>query len=87
MFGMNGSRPMVGGEAGPEAILPIDNIKGYMVDAMNESNHENAVVAEIRNMREDLKNMKLYMDARLVGGVVSPYVDANLGAYKVVASR
>lgn len=87
MFGMNGSRPMVGGEAGPEAILPIDNIKGYMVDAMNESNHESAVVAEIRNMREDLKNMKLYMDARLVGGVVSPYVDANLGAYKVVASR
>lgn len=87
MFGMNGTRPMVGGEAGPEAILPIDNIKGYMVDAMNESNHESAVVAEIRNMREDLKNMKLYMDARLVGGVVSPYVDANLGAYKVVASR
>lgn len=87
MFGMNGSRPMVGGEAGQEAILPIDNIKGYMVDAMNESNHESAVVAEIRNMREDLKNMKLYMDARLVGGVVSPYVDANLGAYKVVASR
>ena len=87
MFGMNGLRPMVGGEAGPEAILPIDNIKGYMVDAMNESNHESAVVAEIRNMREDLKNMKLYMDARLVGGVVSPYVDANLGAYKVVASR
>lgn len=87
MFGMNGSRPMVGGEAGPEAILPIDNIKGYMVDAMNESNHESAVVAEIRNMREDLKNMKLYMDARLVGGVVSPYVDAALGAYKVVASR
>ena len=31
--------------------------------------------------------MKLYMDARLVGGVLSPYVDANLGAYKVVASR
>lgn len=87
MFGMNGTRPMVGGEAGPEAILPIDNIKGYMVDAMNESSHESAVVAEIRNMREDLKNMKLYMDARLVGGVVSPYVDANLGAYKVVASR
>ena len=87
MFGMNGTRPMVGGEAGPEAILPIDNIKGYMVDAMNESNHESAVVAEIRNMREDLKNMKLYMDARIVGGVVSPYVDANLGAYKVVASR
>lgn len=87
MFGMNGSRPMVGGEAGPEAILPIDNIKGYMVDAMNESNHESAIVAEIRNMRDDLKNMKLYMDARLVGGVVSPYVDANLGAYKVVASR
>lgn len=34
MFGMNGNNAMVGGEAGPEAILPIDRLQGYIADAM-----------------------------------------------------
>lgn len=34
VFGMNGSHPMVGGEAGPEAILPIEKLQGFIDVAM-----------------------------------------------------
>ena len=36
IFGMNGESLMGGGEAGPEAVLPIDNLRGYIMDAMEE---------------------------------------------------
>lgn len=36
IFGMNGESLMGGGEAGPEAVLPIENLRGYIMDAMDE---------------------------------------------------
>lgn len=36
IFGMNGSSLMAGGEAGPEAILPIDKLKDYIADTVEE---------------------------------------------------
>lgn len=36
IFGMNGSSLMAGGEAGAEAILPIDKLKGYIADTVEE---------------------------------------------------
>lgn len=37
IFGANGSRLMAGGEAGPEAILPIDRLEGYISGAIERS--------------------------------------------------
>ncbi len=37
IFGMNGSSLMAGGEAGPEAILPIDRLQGYISGAIEKS--------------------------------------------------
>lgn len=36
IFGLNGDSLMGGGEAGPEAVLPIENLRGYIMDAMEE---------------------------------------------------
>ena len=36
IFGMQGSSLLGGGEAGPEAVLPIENLKGYIMDALEE---------------------------------------------------
>lgn len=36
IFGMNGSTLMAGGEAGPEAILPIDKLEGYIAGAIEK---------------------------------------------------
>lgn len=37
IFGMNGNRLMAGGEAGAEAILPIDRLQGYIAGAIEKS--------------------------------------------------
>lgn len=38
IFGMNGDRAMGGGEAGAEAVLPIDLLKTYIRDEMQKNN-------------------------------------------------
>lgn len=37
IFGMNGNKAMVGGEAGAEAILPIDKLEGYIENVIDKS--------------------------------------------------
>lgn len=37
IFGINGNSLMAGGEAGPEAILPIDKLEGYVVNAIERT--------------------------------------------------
>lgn len=37
IFGMNGNSLMAGGEAGPEAILPIDRLEGYIAGAIEKT--------------------------------------------------
>lgn len=44
IFGMNGDRMMGGGEAGAEAVLPIDLLKTYIRDEMQSNN---AVLAQL----------------------------------------
>ena len=85
---MNGSNAMVGGEAGPEAVAPIDTLKGYIADAVSvDDDGTITLVEEVRALREDVRNLKLYMDGEEVGGVIAPEIDKRLGEYKVVASR
>ena len=36
IFGFNGSNLMAGGEAGAEAILPIDKLKDYIADTVED---------------------------------------------------
>ena len=87
MFGMNGSKAMIGGEAGPEAVAPISTLTGYISDAVNNSKGDDELISEIAGLREDVRNMRVVMDGQTVGSIVSPYVDSNLGEYKVVANR
>lgn len=87
MFGMNGNNAMFGGEAGPEAVAPISTLTGYISDAVNNSKSDDELISEIAGLREDVRNMRVVMDGQTVGSIVSPYVDSNLGEYKVVANR
>jgi tape measure domain-containing protein len=87
MFGMNGNKAMIGGEAGPEAVAPISTLTGYISDAVNNSKGDDELISEISGLREDVRNMRVVMDGQTVGTIVSPYVDSNLGEYKVVANR
>lgn len=75
------------GEAGPEAVAPISTLTGYISDAVNNSKSDDELISEIAGLREDVRNMRVVMDGQTVGSIVSPYVDSNLGEYKVVANR
>ena len=75
------------GEAGPEAVAPISTLTGYISDAVNDSKSDDELISEISGLREDVRNMHVVMDGQTVGSIVSPYVDSNLGEYKVVANR
>ena len=46
IFGVQGGQLLGGGESGPEAVAPIDNIKDYMRDVLQEEDR-NAPVYNI----------------------------------------
>lgn len=55
IFGVNGNSLMAGGEAGPEAILPIDRLEGYISGAIEKA--QNVVNLQVlANAIEDLAN-------------------------------
>lgn len=60
IFGFNGGSAMVGGEAGHEAVLPIDRLQGY-IDAAFERNMPidglAQVIAAIRHLEANLGNI------------------------------
>lgn len=61
IFGVNGNQLMAGGEAGPEAILPIDRLQGYIssaIDKTMQTANINALVAAV----EDLANRPVVMN-------------------------
>lgn len=45
IFGINGNRLMAGGEAGAEAILPIDRLEGYISNAIEKSSQNANLLA------------------------------------------
>lgn len=83
IFGMNGNNPMVGGEAGPEAVAPISVLQGYVKDAVTNSNRELLYVLEkiltaisnldnnmADNLREALNGTKFELNKREFGRLV-----------------
>lgn len=82
-FGMNGNQLMVGGEAGPEAVAPIDVLQGYVAEAVASQNAGLVAVLERildailsmdenmgGNMREALAGTTISFDKREVARMV-----------------
>lgn len=47
IFGMNGNRAMVGGEAGMEAVLPIEKLSGIMADTLKQLGADRDIVIQL----------------------------------------
>ena len=61
IFGLNGNKLMAGGEAGPEAILPIDRLEGYIAGAIEKA--QNVVnLQALANAIENLANRPIQMN-------------------------
>jgi phage-related protein len=88
IFGMNGNNAMVGGEAGAEAVAPIDVLQKYVEESVAKNN---AVFADAINDGFDrlldflqayipeLSNMQMVMDSGAVVAELAPAMDARLG--------
>lgn len=63
IFGMNGNRLMGGGEAGAEAVAPIDVLQGYVAEAVASQNA--GLVAVLERILEAI----LAMDANMGGNL------------------
>lgn len=61
IFGVNGTSLMAGGEAGPEAILPIDRLEGYIENAIDKS-MQVVNLQSLANAIEELANRPIEMN-------------------------
>ena len=89
MFGFNpaSSSAMVGGEAGAEAIAPIDKLQQYVSDAVVANN---AIIADAFNdgvvriidflqRNNNNTNMQVVLDSGTLVGELAPALDSKLG--------
>ena len=90
IFGVNGNRLMAGGEAGPEAILPIDRLEGYVAGAI-EKTIQTTNMTGLVNAIEDLADRAIELkingrhfatatasDADNVNGLRSSFINRGL---------
>lgn len=71
LFGMNGFSPMIGGEAGAEAILPLNTLFTQMRDIIREENEVNRNINVIVNVNNE-------MDGKEIGKAVTYEVKKNM---------
>ena len=90
IFGLNGAtgKAMVGGEAGAEAVAPIDVLQGYVSEAVAA---QNAGLIEVVNewMQKlmeflmqyipGISNMQVCLDSGVLVGAMAPGMDKKLG--------
>jgi phage-related protein len=88
IFGMNGGRLMAGGEAGPEAILPIDKLEGYVAGAI-EKTMQIADLTALANAVERLASRPniIEIDGRQVAVATASHADNINGVRSTFRSR
>lgn len=96
IFGLNpfSGNLTVGGEAGAEAIAPIDTLQDYVRQAITESNDNNVLYTLIVDIFELLKQYlpmlskrQLVLDTGVMVGELSPFIDYNLGNINALKVR
>ena len=96
MFGYNSlsNKAMVGGEAGPEAILPISKLTKYVESAVRSENGQSEVtlkeiLSAIRELIAFIKaNEKdVYLDSGALVGALLSRIDSALGAKQDARDR
>lgn len=61
IFGMNGNKAMVGGEAGAEAVLPIEKLSGILANTLSDLGYGQQPIVININGREVFNAMSPYM--------------------------
>lgn len=88
IFGMAGNRLLAGGEAGPEAIAPIDKLQGYVADAVERAQQKLDLTA-LADAIEDLatRPAQFYIGDRQVALATASAADNVNGLRSTLRSR
>lgn len=62
MFGMSGNTAHIGGEAGPEAILPLNTFYKHLDKKLDSSNNSDSIVSELIKLRKLIASLELKLD-------------------------
>lgn len=87
-FGMNGSNLMVGGEAGPEAVLPIERLQSYVTTAVErtvQAQDLTPLVRAIENLAQ--RPVDLNIDGRKFATATAGAIDSVSGIRSTFQSR
>ena len=92
IFGLTGNTFLGGGEAGQEAIAPIELLQEYVRNAVREQNSEivQTIIAQNRVLIEFLKQympQNIYLDGGTLVGELAPAMDAKLGKIYAKTNR
>lgn len=86
IFGLNGSSLMAGGEAGPEAILPLsdfyDKLENILTSRLNTSGMEKYLAVIAANSGKGI-----YLDDGTLVGHLLPAIDGGLADYSIRTRR
>lgn len=83
IFGFNGNKAMVGGEAGAEAIAPVDILLGYIRTAVAEQN-----ASLIQSLKDAIDDLGSKMSGKTEGDIVIPvYIGDTMIDDIIVNSR
>ena len=80
LFGQNGNELMGGGEAGPEAVLPIKLLREYIREE-NEANNESLITAFVEALRtlNISPDVKVYIGDRKLTNIMAGEVTKIIG--------
>ena len=62
LFGMSGNTGLIGGEAGHEAILPLDNFYNYLDSKLDKYMQEDNTANEVRRLSNMVSKLELRLD-------------------------
>lgn len=88
IFGFNpfSGKAMVGGEAGAEAIAPIDTLKKYVTDAVNDAGSA-SMLREIVNILSEFKNSGMPINIDITTELDGAAVARKLYKYNLLEQR
>lgn len=101
IFGMNGDKWLGGGEAGPEAVAPVDVLQRYIRDAMKAESFEASVsinstarvgdnselISLVRELSQKLDRLGIYLDGDTLVGRITDRMNSALGMRSTMDER
>ena len=101
IFGMSGNKLLGGGEAGPEAVAPVDVLQRYIRDAMKAEAFETSVsissatmagdsselISLVRDLSQKIDRLRIYLDGDTLVGNISDRMNSALGMRSMMDER